>query len=151
MQEVTGSSPVSPTKLTLRAWSDRHHGDGRHRRRHDRVCLVLADVSGGIFTIAHGQVSAAGRLGGRAYTPPMERPIDAVTSSVLRLQVAQRAVNTLVQEVIERVSAEPDGASSLPHARIRLSELRSEVDEAVDALIDALARLAAEPRSSSIG
>jgi len=68
-------------------------------------------------------------------------PVDAVTASVLRLQRAQRAVNALIQEVIERVSADTPGASSLPNVRVRLSELRSEVDDAVDELIDALGRL----------
>lgn len=71
----------------------------------------------------------------------MERPIDAVTSSVLRLQLAQRAVNGLVQEVIDRVSADPSAASGLPDLRLRLSELRLAVDEAADELIGALARL----------
>ena len=71
----------------------------------------------------------------------MERPIDAVTSSVLRLQMAQRAVNGLVQEVIDRVSADPSDASGLPDLRLRLSELRLAVDEAADELIGALARL----------
>lgn len=71
----------------------------------------------------------------------MERPVDAVTSSVLRLQIAQRAVNALVQELIDRVSADPSAASGLPELRRRLSELRSSVDEAVDALIGALARM----------
>lgn len=71
----------------------------------------------------------------------MERPIDAVTSSVLRLQMAQRAVNGLVQEVIDRVSADPSAASGLPDLRLRLSELRLAVDEAADELIGALARL----------
>jgi hypothetical protein len=71
----------------------------------------------------------------------MERPIDAVTSSVLRLQMAQRAVNALIQEVIDRVSADPSAASSLPDLRLRLAELRLAVDEAADELIGALARL----------
>lgn len=71
----------------------------------------------------------------------MERPIDAVTSSVLRLQMAQRAVNGLVQEVIDRVSADPSAASGLPDLRLRLSELLLAVDEAADELIGALARL----------
>ena len=71
----------------------------------------------------------------------MERPIDAVTSSVLRLQMAQRAVNGLVQQVIDRVSADPSAASGLPDLRLRLSELRLAVDEAADELIGALARL----------
>lgn len=71
----------------------------------------------------------------------MERPIDAVTSSILRLQIAQRAVNALVQEVIDRVSADPSAAANLPDLRLRLSELRLAVDEAADELIGALARL----------
>lgn len=71
----------------------------------------------------------------------MERPIDVVTSSVLRLQMAQRAVNGLVQEVIDRVSADPSAASGLPDLRLRLSELLLAVDEAADELIGALARL----------
>jgi hypothetical protein len=74
----------------------------------------------------------------------MERPIDAVTSSILRLQIAQRAVNSLVQEVIDRVSADPSAASSLPDLRLRLSELRLAVDDAADELIGALARLGEE-------
>jgi hypothetical protein len=82
-----------------------------------------------------------GSLTHRAYTPRMERPIDAVTSSVLRLQMAQRAVNALIQEVIDRVSADPSAASSLPDLRLRLAELRLAVDEAADELIGALARL----------
>ena len=71
----------------------------------------------------------------------MERPVDAVTSSVLRLQIAQRAVNALVQEVIDRVSADPSAVSGLPELRRRLSELRLSVDEAADELIGALARM----------
>jgi hypothetical protein len=81
----------------------------------------------------------------RAYTSPMDRAVDAVTASVLRLQIAQRAVNTLIQEVIERVAADPIGASGLQDVRLRLSELRLDVDEGVDALIDALARLGEGP------
>jgi hypothetical protein len=71
----------------------------------------------------------------------MERPIDAVTSSVLRLQMAQRAVNSLIQAVIDRVSVDPSAAANLPDLRLRLSELRLAVDAAADELIDALARL----------
>jgi hypothetical protein len=71
----------------------------------------------------------------------VERPVDAVTAAVLRLQIAQRAVNALIQEIIERVSPDPFSQTSLPDVRVRLSELRSGVDRAVDELIDALARL----------
>ena len=81
----------------------------------------------------------------------MERPIDAVTSSVLKLQMAQRAVNTLIDELIERVSADPFGESSLPDVRVRLSELRRAVDQAADDLSDALARMgeAVSPQDSN--
>lgn len=75
----------------------------------------------------------------------MQRPIDAVAAAVLRLQVAQRSVNTLIEEVIERVSADPFGESSLPDMRVRLSELRSDVDRAVIGLIDALTRMGEAP------
>lgn len=71
----------------------------------------------------------------------MERPVDAVTAAVLKLQIAQRAVDTLIQELTGRVSADPFGESSHPDFRIRLSELRSRVDQAADELIDALARM----------
>jgi hypothetical protein len=71
----------------------------------------------------------------------VERPIDAVTAALLKLQMAQRAVNALIQEIIERVSPDPFSETSLPDVRVRLSELRSAVDQAVDELIDALARL----------
>ena len=71
----------------------------------------------------------------------MGRPVDAVTSAVLKLQLAQRAVDTLIQQLTERVSADPFGESSHPDFRIRLSELRSDVDRAADELIDALARM----------
>lgn len=84
----------------------------------------------------------------RTYTPFMERPIDSVTSSVLKLQIAQRAVNALVQELIDRVSADPFKESSQPDVRLRLSELRAEVDGAIDELIDALARMGAAPPES---
>ena len=75
----------------------------------------------------------------------MQRPIDAVAAAVLRLQVAQRRVDTLIEEVIERVSADPFGESSLPDMRVGLSELRSDVDRAVIGLIDALARMGEAP------
>lgn len=71
----------------------------------------------------------------------MERPVDAVTSAVLRLQIAQRAVTTMIEEVINRVSADPSAATSLPDVRVRLSELRADVDDAIVDLIDALARM----------
>ena len=74
----------------------------------------------------------------------MERPIDAVTSSVLRLQIAQRAVNSLIQEVIDRVSIDPLSAPVPPDLGTRLSELRIEVDTAAGALMDALGRPADE-------
>lgn len=48
-----------------------------------------------------------GRLARWAYNPGMERPVDAVTAAVLKLQSAQRAVNALIQELIARVSADP--------------------------------------------
>ena len=64
----------------------------------------------------------------------MECPFDAVTSSVLKLQIAQRAVNSLVQELIERASSDPFNASSQPDVRLRLSERRTEVDDAMDEL-----------------
>jgi hypothetical protein len=71
----------------------------------------------------------------------MERPVDAVTVAVINLQRAQRAVDVLIQEVIERVSADPMGESSLPDLRVRLAELRSNVDVAADELFDALSRM----------
>lgn len=71
----------------------------------------------------------------------MERPVDAVTSAVLRVQMAQRAVNGTVHEIIERVSADPLGSTSLPDVRERLSTRRVEVDRAVDDLLAAVARL----------
>ena len=71
----------------------------------------------------------------------MERPVDAVTAAVLKLQMTQRAVNAHLGEVIKRVSADPFGESSQPALRIRLLELRISVDQAADELIDALARM----------
>jgi hypothetical protein len=64
---------------------------------------------------------------------------------VVRLQVAQRAVNAFIEEVIERISADPQGESSLPDLRVRLSELRSEVDQAAAELIDGMARRGEHP------
>ncbi|HKO33773.1 MAG TPA: hypothetical protein VJY85_08520 [Candidatus Limnocylindria bacterium] len=74
----------------------------------------------------------------------MRRPIDGVTGAVLELQIAQREVTDYVAEVIERVSADPFGASSHPDLRLRLSVLRVQVDKAAAELIDALARLGEE-------
>ena len=71
----------------------------------------------------------------------MRRPIDAVTGAVLNLQIAQREVNEYLAEVIERVGADPFAASNYPDLRIRLAVLRLQVDEAAQALIDALSRL----------
>jgi hypothetical protein len=80
----------------------------------------------------------------------MGRPVDAVTAAVLQLQAAQRAVNTLIEELIARVSADPFGESSHPDFRVRLSELRSQVDQAADKLDNALARMGeAAPESHS--
>jgi hypothetical protein len=73
--------------------------------------------------------------------PTVERPVDAVTAAVLALQMAQRDVNLLIREVIERVSADPFAESSHPDFRIRLSELRADVDREADKLIDALGRM----------
>jgi hypothetical protein len=75
----------------------------------------------------------------------VQRPIDAVAAAVLNLQVAQREVKALIDELIERVSRDPFGPSSLPDVRVRLSELRSVVDREVDELIDALARMGDVP------
>ena len=44
----------------------------------------------------------------------MQRPVDAVSAAVLKLQFAQRAVDTLIDELIERVSVDPFGESSYP-------------------------------------
>ena len=71
----------------------------------------------------------------------MERPVDALTVAVLDLQRAQRAVNALIEEVIERVSSETSGAANLSDLRVRLPERRAAVDRAADALSDALARM----------
>ena len=54
----------------------------------------------------------------------MGRPVDAVTAAVLKLQLAQRAVNDLIHELTGRVSADPFAESSFPDFRIGLSELR---------------------------
>ena len=80
----------------------------------------------------------------------MARPVDAVTTAVLRLQIAQREVDNLIHELTVRVSADPFGESSFPGFRIRLSELRGAVDQAADELIDALARMG-EPPSAADG
>jgi hypothetical protein len=71
----------------------------------------------------------------------MERPVDAVTAAVLRLQMAQRAVNDTVHELIERVSADPLRSTSLPDLRERLTARRIDVDAAVDDLVAAISRL----------
>ena len=55
--------------------------------------------------------------------------------------MAQRRVNTFVQDVCERVSADPFGDSTLPDLRLRLTELRGEVDAAAEALTEALVRM----------
>jgi hypothetical protein len=81
-----------------------------------------------------------------AYTPAVERPADAVTAAVLALQMAQRDVELLIREVIERVSADPFAEASHPDFRVRLSKLREEVDRAADELIDALARVGDSPQ-----
>ena len=93
-----------------------------------------------LLGIDYQRLTPACSLSGRTL-PHVQRPVDAVTAAVLRLQVAQRAVDTLIEELIERVSADPFGESSHPDVRIRLSELRSVVDLEVDNLIDALARM----------
>ena len=75
--------------------------------------------------------------------------MDAVTAAVLELQMSQREVDLLIREVIERVSADPFAESSYPDFRLRLSELREEVDRAADKLIDALARMGDAPQLDS--
>ena len=75
--------------------------------------------------------------------------MDAVTAAVLALQMAQRDVNLLIREVMERVSADPFAESSYPDFRVTLSELREEVDQAADKLIDALARMGDAPQLDS--
>ena len=75
----------------------------------------------------------------------VERPVDAVTAAVLALEMAQREVNVLIRELIERVQADPFAESSHPDFRIRLSELRTDVDDAADKLINALARMGESP------
>ena len=82
-----------------------------------------------------------GSLAIRAYTRQVGRPVDSVTAAVLRLQMAQRAVNAVIEELTESVSADPFGESSQPDFRLQLVELRASVDLAVDELIGALARL----------
>ena len=76
----------------------------------------------------------------------MGHPIDAVSAAVLKVQVAQRAVETVIQELVDRVSVDPFGDSSLPVLRLRLSKLRGRVDQELDALIDALDRMGEAPR-----
>jgi hypothetical protein len=83
----------------------------------------------------------------QAYTRRVERPVDAVTVAVLKLEMAQLEVDALVRDVIERVSADPFSSSSHPDFRVRLSELRSQVDRAAGELITALSRLGDAPQS----
>jgi hypothetical protein len=71
----------------------------------------------------------------------VERPVDAVTVAILNLQRAQRAVDALIDDVIAHVSANPARESNLADLRLRLSELRSKVDDAADELFDALTRM----------
>jgi hypothetical protein len=75
----------------------------------------------------------------------VERPVDAVTSAVLNLQVAQRSVNACIQEIIDRVAADPFQASGLPDLRVKLLECRSAVDQAVDELTAAMERMSENP------
>jgi hypothetical protein len=75
----------------------------------------------------------------------MERPVDAVTSAVISLQVAQRSVNACIQEIIDGVSADPFGNSNLPELRMKLQECRRAVDEAVDALTGSMERMSENP------
>ena len=75
----------------------------------------------------------------------MERPVDAVTSAVINLQVSQRSVNACIQEIIDRVSADPFGSSDLPELRMKLQECRRAVDEAVDDLAAAMQRMSENP------
>jgi hypothetical protein len=78
----------------------------------------------------------------------MARPVDAVTAAVLKLEMAQREVNALIQEVTARVSADPFAESSHPDFRLNLSELRSRVDQAADELDRALERMGQAPPAS---
>ena len=65
-----------------------------------------------------------------------------VLSSIdLAIRGRPTARRALIHELTERVSADPFGESSHPDFRIRLSELRTRVDQAADELIDALARM----------
>lgn len=98
----------------------------------------------------HLRIPMARSLGGRTLSD-VGRPVDAVTVAVLKLQLAQRAVNTLIDDVIDRVSADPFANSSVPNLRLRLAELRGAVDDAADELMDALARLGEEPAAPSSG
>ncbi|HET9417052.1 MAG TPA: hypothetical protein VFP30_05855 [Candidatus Limnocylindria bacterium] len=75
----------------------------------------------------------------------MERPVDAVTSAVINLQVAQRSVNACIREIIDRVSADPFGSSNLPELRMKLQECRRAVDEAVDELAGSMERMSENP------
>jgi hypothetical protein len=75
----------------------------------------------------------------------VERPVDAITSGVLSLQVAQRSVNGCIKEIIDGVSADPFGSSSLPELRARLLECRRAVDQAVEELSAAMERMSENP------
>jgi hypothetical protein len=81
----------------------------------------------------------------RAYNRHVERPVDAVTSAVISLQVAQRSVNACIKEIIDRVSADPFGSSNLPELRMKLQESRRAVDGAVDDLAAAMERMSENP------
>ena len=60
-------------------------------------------------------------------------------------------MNDCVQEIVDQVSSDPFGASSLPDLRLKLSECRAEVDEAVNELMVAMERMAENPDSASSG
>ena len=70
----------------------------------------------------------------------MARPVDAVTAAVLKLQLAQYMVNAFIEEATVRVSADPFAVQP-SDLRMRLSELRTQVDSALDELVHALARM----------